>query len=528
MVAALLVATGALLVAERYWAHAAFRDPAAAFHQGTIGTEFVPLPALQALPAIFPELFPTAGPAGDWIERYGFVRGGPEGLPYGMTLSNYRPLNAAPSPVPFVGIGCATCHVGEVRRPDGTAVRVSGMANTSLDLLAFFEAFRHAILHRVDGQPTLTLARIREAVPQPLGSLDALVVWLWLDTARKALQAGTARHDLPRTFVSASTAHSGRDAVEILRDSRFYPVGPGRTNPFNTLVTQTLGLPNTSSDAAQPNRGFARIPPVWAQKLRKWGQFDGGINDLYARSALAALTIGATVENLAHPEIAHNIKSASDYVRELDPPKFSAIFATEPDAGSVARGREQFRMHCSKCHGMPATGGGWPLPGDGRLILYPEAIGTDPERVRIRHAFDLAERLHAMFAVEYAQRYNARHPLAVGRDAIRPLTPDDRLGYIAQPIPGAALRAPLLHNGSVPSLAALLGLEERPAQFTLGRNVFDPAIAGLRTGPRDAKTYFVFDTGQRGNSAEGHRFPAAREGRDRAALSDLLAYLKTL
>ena len=46
-------------------------------------------------------------------------------------------------------------------------------------------------------------------------------------------------------------------------------------------------------------------------------------------------------------------------------------------------------------------------------------------------------------------------------------------GYANMPLDGLWLRAPYLHNGSVPTLRALLFPEERPAVFYRGYDVYD-------------------------------------------------------
>ncbi len=60
-------------------------------------------------------------------------------------------------------------------------------------------------------------------------------------------------------------------------------------------------------------------------------------------------------------------------------------------------------------------------------------------------------------------------------------------GYANLPLDGLWLRGPYLHNGSVPTLAALLQApEQRPKAFIRGLDVLDPARrlrrAGLRSG----------------------------------------------
>src|SRR5262245_22055997 len=117
-----LAATGYLLQKQNIWVTPEFRPPEKAFTDGSIGTEIVPLPVMQVLRDLVKDknhLTPRGPDAGDWIDQFGFLHarpGHPPDLPNGFVLSNYRPKSGAPSPVPFVGIGCATCHSTEIIR----------------------------------------------------------------------------------------------------------------------------------------------------------------------------------------------------------------------------------------------------------------------------------------------------------------------------------------------------------------------------------------------------------------------------
>ena len=63
-------------------------------------------------------------------------------------------------------------------------------------------------------------------------------------------------------------------------------------------------------------------------------------------------------------------------------------------------------------------------------------------------------------------------------------------GYAAMPLDGIWLRAPYLHNGSVPTLRALLFLDERPARFYRAYDVYDWRAVGFaqRADRRPRKT----------------------------------------
>jgi hypothetical protein len=110
----------------------------------------------------------------------------------------------------------------------------------------------------------------------------------------------------------------------------------------------------------------------------------------------------------------------------------------------------------------------------------------------------------------------------------------DPYGYVSPPLDGIWLRAPYLHNGSVPTLRDLLNVpNERPQSFHRGYDVFDPIKIGFKepaprpTGPTGElmQPYFFFDTTEKGNGNKGHTYGAQLSEQDK---EKLLEYLKTL
>ena len=140
--------------------------------------------------------------------------------------------------------------------------------------------------------------------------------------------------------------------------------------------------------------------------------------------------------------------------------------------------------------------------GDGDAQQNPAAdrkaggIGTDPWL-----AFDVP-RAEWPFALEVATISNPTRAGHVGQA---------RLGAAwvrAAPLCGLAASAPYLHNGSVPSLRALLEPPtKRPVTFPLG------------------KAGFVFDTRLPGNGNQGHDFGGRLTAAEK---SDLVAFLESL
>jgi hypothetical protein len=530
VVALLVVATGVLVYLESKWVTPQFAEPAAAFWQGTIGTELMPLPVALVLPSLAPHHFqPDGSAAGDWIEQFGFLRrpDNPDGLPIGFSVSNYRPQSAAPSPVPFVGFSCALCHTTAIRRADKDIPKiVTGPGSVSLNLFAWVDAFQAALIERQplangevfnpkDPPPyLLTVDRIVEAYAREtgaeLGVLARLMINLWLSQVRDRMEAGLSRFDEPYGH--------GRS-----RGEKVTPTGPTRTQPFRTLIRSVLNRPG--NDMAV----YTKIATIFSQDLRPRAQFDGSLTDLDARSSLAALAAGATVINMAKPEIAHNIQKASAYTTTLRSPSYADMFPDRANIADVARarGRQIYREHCFGCHGGRTDDGSWTTgPCTNTVIPLPE-IGTDPERVAFRHYGELPGRTHALFSAE--------HPLRFDREDIFPMPgQEDDLtgrGYVAAAIDGVFLRAPYLHNASVLTLAELINLKPRRRTFFRGHNLYDPDWVGfVSPAAADARRYFPFDSSKPGNANTGHDYPWAYDDptRSEADLLALLEYLKTL
>ena len=528
-----LVVTGVFIRLERGWAKPVFRDPEQAFRHGTIGTELMPLPVAYVLPDLFPEHFQPGGPqGGDWVEQFGFLRDSDPsangGLPIGFVVSRYRPQSGAPSPVAFVGFSCALCHSTLIRAGgDQRGQILYGPGSSSLNLFAWLDAFQAALLAR---EPPPAGASLDPAKPPPyrltaktiadryraktgekLGLFERGMVALWLRQIRGRLDDGLARFDEPY-------GHG------LSRDPQYVPTGPTRTQPFRTLIRTVLNRPGNDMPV------YTKIATVFSEDLRKRSQFDGSIANLYARSSLAALAAGATVENMSLPEIADNIRKASDYTATLRPPRFADLFPQQSpaDAGRLARGREVYRQYCYGCHGgRDASTGRWENgPQTGEVAPLAQ-IKTDPERVTFRHYGEMGDRLFRVFP--------DKHPFHFPRDEISPRPGEEEnlaiRGYVNAPMDGMFLRAPYLHNASVLTLAELINLKKRRDVFYRGHNSYDPIDAGYRSPDApDAASYFKFDTAVRGNSNKGHDYPWAYDDARRNVddLTALLEYLKTL
>jgi hypothetical protein len=107
------------------------------------------------------------------------------------------------------------------------------------------------------------------------------------------------------------------------------------------------------------------------------------------------------------------------------------------------------------------------------------------------------------------------------------LVEEDLIGYNIPFLDGIWLRAPYLHNGSVPTLWDLLSPpQSRPQKFWRGYDLYDATKVGfISVGLAAEQVGSMFDTTLRANSNSGHAFGTMLPDTDKEAL---LEYLKTL
>jgi hypothetical protein len=154
-------------------------------------------------------------------------------------------------------------------------------------------------------------------------------------------------------------------------------------------------------------------------------------------------------------------------------------------------------------------------------VIWIDSIGTDRSR------YDL-------LTPETVERYNGIAggllTEAYGQNAYDGDLSDLEIrkseGYVAMLLDGVWMRAPYLHNGSVPTLADLLEPPAlRPPVFYRGYDVYDQDRVGYVSSGAEAEAVgFRYDTSVRGNGNGGHLY-----GTDLppASKRSLIEYLKT-
>jgi hypothetical protein len=165
-----------------------------------------------------------------------------------------------------------------------------------------------------------------------------------------------------------------------------------------------------------------------------------------------------------------------------------------------------------------------------RKVALPPGLGINTD--------DFGVALGALVEKTVNTWYDAQKPplSQADRDGInggRPNGIQHPLTYKVRPLNGVWATPPYLHNGSVPTIDALLSpVSERPPKFYLGNREYDPEKVGYRTDP--FANGLEFDTSLPGNSNHGHEFrDKAGEGVIGWKLSPeerkaLIEYIKTL
>jgi mono/diheme cytochrome c family protein len=269
------------------------------------------------------------------------------------------------------------------------------------------------------------------------------------------------------------------------------PQGPGRVDTFNPYKAM-FGFDLVKDDSV----GTADLPSLWNQRPRRnlWLHWDGNNNMVEERNKSAAIGAGATPESLDLAALGR----IEEWILDFKAPAYPAA---RIDQMKAARGRTLYAGACASCHDFGAA-------QIGQVTPLAE-IGTDPERLR-------------SFTPETAARMNTLGEGYPWKFSHFRKTE----GYANMPLDGLWLRAPYLHNGSIPTLRALLFPETRPAEFYRAYDVYDWDNVGfISSGPNAQREGVRFDTKDKGNSNAGHTYGQELPADQR---EDLLEYLKTL
>jgi mono/diheme cytochrome c family protein len=557
------------------------------YHHASQGTATIPVPYSWFMALEQPNsrgLF--SDPA--YLDQFGFIpsprsAANPGGLPIGfaVTADPKDPVNGES----ILGFTCAACHTGRIDYRGTNMLIDGGPALTNLG------AFRNAL-----GEAVKKAADIRNGnfdrfagrlLPRanPYGR-ERVALW-------KKMTGGLVKGLL------AQLALDGRGAGTVEE-------GFGRLDALNRIGNEVFAVQMGRTDNLRALTAPVAFPHIWDTSWFDWVQYNSSIEQPMIRNAGEAMGVGAKVNwnpakgplfsSTVPPDRLHAIESRLAGPKQpqdgnkftgLRSPRWPGHILPATDPGLAARGAALYRDRCQGCHlPAPDTEEFWKGPhwtpaqgnpaGERFLALRVKpvsVIGTDEAQaadmkartVKVAAAVGLPgaisgsgrDRTSAFGpalgqAVEkVVNRWYDDHgtPIKVRAqmNGNRPNGIRADIAYKARPLNGIWATAPFLHNGSIPTLWALLSpYDERPKRFWLGNREFDPVNVGYRVervpGAFELVAATVDGRGnvipKRGNWNGGHLFDVAT-ARNRGAgiigrpLSPeerraLVEYLKTL
>jgi hypothetical protein len=459
-----------------------YKDDLDHFKYGSLGSEHefgVPYWIWRALPELFADKLPQ--PAGGW-ESVGFVFEKGKNLPVGM--SQRRDLC-----FDVVWLNCAFCHAGTVRESAETEPKVySAMPANTFDFRAFmrflFATGEDRRFTPRDILRQIKVIREREGLDD-LSLIDRLVLRFY------------------GIYFMRERILTLRDRLDFIKEQPEW--GPGRVDTFNPLKAYFNFPPDQLSK--EERIGTTDFPSIWNQgqreNLKMNLHWDGNNVSLEERNRSAAMGTGITPPTGDRP----SLKRVADWVRNLAAPAYP--FGINKDL--AGQGAPIYKEYCAKCHG--ADGKDFRGEDVGKVVPIAE-IGTDRSRLD-SYTYDVAVNQNTIFAGYGEERFSHFRKT---------------FGYANSPLDGLWLRAPYLHNGSVPTLRDLLEpKDKRPKTFYRGYDVYDQKKVGFVGDVREEKgrKYFLYDTAEPGNSNQGHegkRYGTELPAADKDALVE---YLKT-
>ena len=436
---------------------------------GTEGEQGIPYWIWLVLPRIFPEYLP--GPGG--YASTGILSKEGHEMPIGLskvTIGFER-----------VAINCAMCHTASYRlRPDDPQTIVAAAPS-----------------HQTAPQQYLRFLIASAADPR-----------FTPDTILAEIAKNTRLSMLDRLLYRFAIIPATRRGLRRLGDADAWMLerpdwGRGRIDPFNPVKYTILKQPIDTTV------GHSDMVPLWNLKAHNgyayhWDGLNANLQEVVLSSALGDGATRKWVDrdyakwNNTKPEEMSSLRRVQNYISNVQPPPYPYAI----NRALAAAGEAIYNAGCASCH---AIGG----ERTGKVIPVAE-VGTD------RHRLD-------MWTPASATAYNAYGDGHSWKFSGFRTTG----GYVSVPLEGLWLRAPYLHNGSVPTLADLLEkTERRPKLFRRGYDLYDPVRVGfVTTGPEAERIGTVFDTTKPGGGNDGHLYGTELSDSDKVAL---IEYMKTL
>jgi cytochrome c553 len=187
-----------------------------------------------------------------------------------------------------------------------------------------------------------------------------------------------------------------------------------------------------------PNEVVPTDVPAWWLLKKKNAMFYNGFGRGDFGKFMMLSNILTVKDTSEASEVNSHFGDVLAFIKSIEPPKYTK----EINKVVAAKGKTIFTNTCSKCHGTYGEDGKYP-----NLLIPASIIKTDS-------MLYLGNQQNPQFIDWFNKSWFAK-----GENPAR-LEPYN--GYIAPPLDGVWITAPYLHNGSVPTLQALLNSKERP------------------------------------------------------------------
>ena len=435
-----------------------------------IGGALPPYWVFRSLPSICRDRLPNG------YATFGFITEEGRDLPIGV--SRRRRLG-----IDQVGLNCAVCHTGTVRETPTSPPRiVLGMPAHRLDLQGFVQFLLDCSLDN-----RLTADAIKGRLPEKDGPslFERALFNFGLVERLKGTTLNLRNRIAP--VLAATVPRWGRGRVDTFN--------PYKSVQFNWDLSK---LP------ASELIGASDYPSIWNQKPREGMHlhWDGDNDSVDERNLSASLGAGVTPVTVDHD----NLKRVRDWIWTLPPP----TYPYPVDRALASRGAPLYQQLCANCHADHRFRDGVVSGSRVGQVESIDAIGTDPYR------------LNSYTSVFASNQYGLYPDSPYRFSHFRKTN-----GYSNHPLDGIWLRAPYLHNGSVPTMRDLLETpESRPNAFYRGYDVYDQVKLGFVSDVAEAEgqVFFRYDTSVPGNANTGHVYGTTLADDDKRAIVE---YLKT-
>ncbi|HZP88388.1 MAG TPA: c-type cytochrome [Burkholderiales bacterium] len=440
--------------------------PEMRFKYGSIGAEHdagIPYWIFYVMPRVFADKLP--GPGG-WASLGAAWEQGQE-LPVGFTKKTIG--------FPRVANNCAVCHTVSYRtKPNETPTFVTaGPGHT--DVEAYFRFLVDAAK-----DPRFNADNLMREIKlvTDLSFVDRLIYrFLLIPITKKRLLEREAQ-------------------FKWIYRPDFPDWGRGRDDAMNLTKYFMIKLPMDDTF------GPTDMPSIW--NLKKYQpdkghtlNWAGDSHDPYSVVIDSALGLLGAPPHDKQAFLGH-IDWLLTYLKAKEPPKFPFPI----DEAKAQQGKAVFDANCAACHASEKTGTRLPL----------SAVNTDRGRL---------DSWNKQAAIEANKVVRS---MGIERKG---LVEETLQGYNAVFLDGIWLRAPYLHNGSVPTMRDMLRpAAERPKVFWRGYDLYDAVDVGfVSQGAEAQQSGTKLDVTTKSGSNQGHEFgttlPVAQKDM-------LLEYLKTL